>query len=328
MGADIDHHRSGTHENPHHEAGRCRRRDALVTPGEATPGRGVRLLTLADGRTLAWHEFGDPAGSPYLYVPGTPESGLAGRCYDAAAREAGVRWISVDKPGYGGSDPLRARRLADWPRDAAALADHLGLDRFTVAGESGGGPHALALGLALPERARVVVLLASAGVVDAKDIPPGMTALNTLLFRCLRLDHRLVRLPFAGLAFLATHEQRFPRLLGLLARGVPPVDQRMMADPDYASRLAAGAEAFRHGSRPAAEEFLLLQAPWGLALSELSVPVHAWHGGADAHVPLALAKALRRELPDVTTHVDDEAGHTVGFQHRREVMELITSAGA
>ena len=61
------------------------------------------VITLPDGRRLCWHEFGDPGGSPVLYTAGTPVSGLGGASYDQAARAAGLRWISPDKPGYGGS---------------------------------------------------------------------------------------------------------------------------------------------------------------------------------------------------------------------------------
>ena len=97
------------------------------------------VITLADGRRLRWHEFGDPDGSPVIYTAGTPVSGLGGALYDHAARAAGLRWISPDKPGYGGSDYHRERSLVSWADDLAALASHLGLDRFALAGESGSG---------------------------------------------------------------------------------------------------------------------------------------------------------------------------------------------
>jgi hypothetical protein len=36
-------------------------------------------------------------------------SGLGGASYAEAARAAGLRWISPEKPGYGGSDYQRKR---------------------------------------------------------------------------------------------------------------------------------------------------------------------------------------------------------------------------
>src|SRR3954469_14679970 len=115
-------------------AGRSRPRSRRGSPMTDTP----QTMRLADGRQLAWYEYGDAAGLPCVYTTGTPASGLAGSTYDKAAAEAGVRWISVDKPGYGHSDLQRGRTLLDWPADVRALADQLGLQRFAVAGESGG----------------------------------------------------------------------------------------------------------------------------------------------------------------------------------------------
>ncbi len=121
------------------------------------------VITLPDGRRLRWHEFGDPAGSPVMYTAGTPVSGLGGASYDQTARAAGLRWISPDKPGYGGSDYQRKRSLTSWGDDLAALAGHLGLDRFALAGESGGGPFTLAAAHQLAGPVSVVALIASAG---------------------------------------------------------------------------------------------------------------------------------------------------------------------
>lgn len=95
------------------------------------------VVTLPDGRRLRWYEFGEPDGAPVLYTTGTPVSGLGGAWYDQTARVSGLRWISLDKPGYGGSDYHRKRSLVSWADDLAALADHLGLDKFALAGESG-----------------------------------------------------------------------------------------------------------------------------------------------------------------------------------------------
>jgi pimeloyl-ACP methyl ester carboxylesterase len=110
------------------------------------------VINLPDGRQLSWHEFGDPDGAPVIYTSGTPVSGLGGANYDQAARAAGLRWISPDKPGYGGSGYHRKRSLTSWADDLAELADQLGLDRFALAGESGGGPFTLAAARWPPSR--------------------------------------------------------------------------------------------------------------------------------------------------------------------------------
>ncbi len=54
--------------------------------------------------------------------------------------QRGARLISYDRPGYGGSDRRPGRRVADVAEDVARVADALGLDRFAVAGRSGGAP--------------------------------------------------------------------------------------------------------------------------------------------------------------------------------------------
>lgn len=46
--------------------------------------------------------------------------------------------------GRGVLTPSLHRVLADWPVDVAALADHLGHDRFAVMGLSSGGPYVIA----------------------------------------------------------------------------------------------------------------------------------------------------------------------------------------
>lgn len=127
-------------------------------------------ITLADGRRLRWHDFGDPDGSPVLYTAGTPVSGLGGGAYDEAARAAGLRWVSPDKPGYGGSDYQRERSVISWGDDLAALAGHLGLDHFALAGESGGAPFTLAAAQQLADRVSVVALIAAGGPAGTSEL--------------------------------------------------------------------------------------------------------------------------------------------------------------
>src|SRR4051794_8100368 len=110
------------------------------------------LLALPDGRSLCFAEWGDPAGFPVLTLHGTPGSRLNRHPDAEQYARAGARVITYDRPGYGGSTRRPGRSVVDCVEDVAALADHLGLDRFAVTGGSGGGPHALAVAARLGDR--------------------------------------------------------------------------------------------------------------------------------------------------------------------------------
>lgn len=97
--------------------------------------------TLADGRPLAYSEFGDPTGITAFHAHGGPSSRIEGRIFDKAAQARGYRFIVTDRPGMGESTYLEGRRLLDYPQDIAELADSLGIERFGVTGWSGGGAH-------------------------------------------------------------------------------------------------------------------------------------------------------------------------------------------
>ncbi|MGH3274687.1 MAG: alpha/beta fold hydrolase, partial [Streptosporangiaceae bacterium] len=203
---------------------------------------------LPDGRRLTWYEFGDPAGRPVIHTAGTPESGLAGACYHEAAHQAGLRWISPDKPGYGGSDFQPGRRLLDWAGDVASLADHLGLGQFSVAGESGGGPSTLALAHQLGERIRVVALLAAMG-------PPGDARSRVGMRRGIRAMFWLARHAPALLVVPLTAMSR--TLPGPARRGrhprrgqaEPATDALAGQHPELRGRIDAAIDAFRQGPR-------------------------------------------------------------------------------
>src|SRR5579884_771837 len=96
-----------------------------------------------------------------LIHSGTPNSRhLYWRWVEDAARR-GVRLISYDRPGYGGSSPQPGHSVADGASDVRAIADQLGIERFGVWGLSGGGPYALACAALLGDR------VVAAGVVGS-----------------------------------------------------------------------------------------------------------------------------------------------------------------
>jgi pimeloyl-ACP methyl ester carboxylesterase len=276
-------------------------------------------MTLADGRRLCWHEFGDPGGSPVLYTAGTPVSGLGGAAYGEAARAAGLRWIAPDKPGYGGSDYQRGRSVASWGDDLAALADHLGLGTVALAGESGGAVFTLAAAYQLASRVRVVALIASGGPIGPAE-RAGQQARNRVMGWLARNMPTLNTVPVAVMR----------RQLATAARQEPHLRRDLAAIPQArhgALRIEydAVADALRPGTRATVQELALLKRPWAFPLSAVKPPVHLWHGALDRNAPIAFARRLARELPGATLHVSDSSGHDVGAVHSREITTVIAS---
>src|SRR5262245_41965693 len=98
---------------------------------------------MPDGRQLAFAEYGDPDGRPVMYFHGAPSSRLEPLVVgDAEWKRLGLRLIAPDRPGIGRSDPLARRQFAAWPDDVTSLANALGLERFSIIGNSGGAPYA------------------------------------------------------------------------------------------------------------------------------------------------------------------------------------------
>lgn len=149
----------------------------------------TETITLKDSRTLAFDSYGDPDGTPVIFSHGFSDSHVIRNPDDSLTASLGARWISADQPGVGGSSPKRGRKMVDWGSDMEELADHLGLQRFNVAGHSGGGPHALAIAFHMPDRVSKVTLASPVAPFDE----PGVT--DMLVMKDLKTIVRLRHLP-------------------------------------------------------------------------------------------------------------------------------------
>ncbi len=282
-------------------------------------------MELADGRKLAYSEYGDPAGAPVFNCHG----GLTSRrdvegCEDGA-RAAGVRVISADRPGIGRSDAKPGRTLLDWPADVEALADALRVGRFAVLGWSAGGPYAAACGFALPKRVTSVGLIASGIPGDW----PGMA----------REINRTDRV-FIALSTRAPWVERLVfRAMGGTARRTPAIFRRLSAvSLDKPSRklvMSADARAF---SGPIAEgllnpagvidDYRILGSAWGFDPADIRQPVHIWQGVEDNMLPASWAERLAERLPDVDLRICPGEGHFLALGRYPEILATLAKASA
>jgi pimeloyl-ACP methyl ester carboxylesterase len=75
-----------------------------MMPTPSTTPTGDHTLTRPDGRRVAWSEWGNGKGPPVLLLHRNPGSRLLDP--DSAATTASaVHLITIDRPGYGGTDP-------------------------------------------------------------------------------------------------------------------------------------------------------------------------------------------------------------------------------
>lgn len=141
-----------------------------------------RLVTVAGDRVLHVCEGGSPDGVPVVFHHGTPSGRLQAVLGAEAARRQGVRLVSFNRPGYGRSTDTPPG-LTSVGLDTLRLADELGVEPFAVLGASGGGPYALATGLADPGRVRYRprerATIHRAGPVDARRYLAGLSELGS-----------------------------------------------------------------------------------------------------------------------------------------------------
>jgi hypothetical protein len=70
-------------------------------------------LELGEGRTLHVYDTGDAgARLAVFWHHGTPNIGAPPEPLFGAAEDPGIRWVSYDRPGYGGSTSAPGRNLA------------------------------------------------------------------------------------------------------------------------------------------------------------------------------------------------------------------------
>lgn len=274
-----------------------------------------RILRLSDGRALGYAQYGDPSAWPVFLFQGTPTSRLPHNPLDTSAP---VRLVIPERPGLGRSDFLPGRTLLDWAEDVRELADHLGCDRFTVVGVSGGAPHALSCGVRLAQRIPLVGIVSGMGPLAPIGATNGMAAQRRFGAAVARHAPFLLRPLFWAIRNPARNPERFVQRF---AEGFSSSDRALLADPTISSlRARSYAEATRQGVRGFAYEVALLARPWGFSLSNVESTVLLWHGEEDASTPISMARHLATSLPRCRATYLPGEGHFVAARHWEEII--------
>ena len=283
---------------------------------------------LADGRTLHVYDTradgsaGGPGGAgssvAVFWHHGSPNVGSPPEPLFAAAEANDLRWVSYDRPGYGGSGPHDGRAVASAAADVAAIADALGIGRFAVFGHSGGGPHALACAALQPERVIAAVSVSAPAPFDADGLDwfagwsPGIAA-----------EHQAAT---GGRAALEAHwaSAKTEEMGAFFTRA----DMAALAGSwSWLGRVAG--QAIEQGNEGYLEDTLASVQPWGFRTAAISVPVLVMHGAKDKMVPCAHGQWLAAHCPAADLRIVPDAGHITVLDSAPEALTwLATRVGA
>lgn len=265
-------------------------------------------LDLPDGRVLDVQVSGPPDGPLFVWHHGTPGCSHPMRNQQRALEGRGLRHVTYSRAGAAGSTRNAGRTVADVAADVAAIADHLGTDRFLTGGQSGGGPHALATGALLPDRVIAVLAVCSPKpYVDQPDFLDGMGADNIEEFS-LAVEGEGALAPYLEgqrEGIVSADAQGIIRAMSTL---LPEVDRQVLAataGEDIVRNLQGGAEQVDGWL----DDDLAFVKDWGFAIDDIRVPTYLWQGSEDLMVPFHHGEWLAAHLPGVVAHLQSGEGH-------------------
>lgn len=266
-------------------------------------------ITLPDGRDVAFEVAGPPDGPGVLLCHAAPGS----RVFDpgpVATVGAGVRLVTIDRPGTGRSDPLADGVVPTIPRfaaDAAAVLDAAGITAVVAAGWSAGGRIAAALAAARPDLVRALFLIATPAPDDEV---PWVPEEQRAAIRMMQADPPAAVAQMAGM--LAGMLEQGADATALVGAGA--ADARVLADDgDLRARLDAMlTESFRQGPAGLAADIVSYTvAEWGFDPASIGAPTTCIYGGADEVVPPAHGEWWASRIPEAHVEVVEGAGHLV-----------------
>lgn len=259
-------------------------------------------LRLDDGRTLHVYDTGGD-GLPVCWMHGTPNIGLPP---EPLFRDD-LRWVSYDRPGYGGSTRHPGRSVVSVAADTAAVADFLGLDRLALVGHSGGATFALGTASLLGSRISSVLAVSALAPFGARGldwfagmIPSGVASLKAAAAgREAKEQHE---------ASGAEYDPEFTEADLAALRGEWSFFEKVVGP------------AMEHGPGGLIDDDLCYVQPW--IYNPIS-PVMLLHGGQDGIAPPAHADWLAHHLSVTELLLYPAEGHISILTHASEALDFL-----
>lgn len=243
-----------------------------------------------DGARILYRVSGRGPFAMIMPVPWGLDSYIQTRGFSSLAFDLAL--VTFDPRGVGGSDPVRSPSeftRDTTTRDAAVVADAVGLSRSVVVGHSGGGAVALAYALAFPERVSHLLLVSTAAWwSDPSPLPTDE-------------------------GFPQTEEEMRTRMRAEIGRSVRHPEVFARAMEELLPRMRFSPERLKWVATVGAKTYDVRDR-----LAEIRAPTLIIHGREDARVPRERAEELHRGIRGSRLVVLEDCGHWPHVEHRRE----------
>ena len=286
---------------------------------------------LRDGRDLGYSIIGKPEGKPILFFHGWPGTRLDVAYFTAEAKELGIKFISIDRPGCGLSSYQKGREMGDFKEDVVQLLENFEIPKISVLGFSTGGVYALDLANTYPERINNVGIVSGipyyqleyekkdyTHLVTAMRIIPKIPVLGKLIARIITN---------IGLnKYKWNPEKEFAKSL----RKLPEIDRKTWNSPNLKRWFLDEyiPDLLKSSRKGITQDLMLLMKSFSNPKERPSeiqekFPVHFWHGLSDDVVPATTSIQQTELYKDSDLVIFLGEGHKVIYTHFEEIIKKI-----
>jgi pimeloyl-ACP methyl ester carboxylesterase len=286
-------------------------------------------FTLRSGRTVAVHAFGAPTdgnGPTRTIVFFHAAPGAGNFDPDPAETTArNVRIIAVDRPGYGGSEPVTNGDWASVDRaveDTVEVLQDRGIDRVNVVGWSAGGREAMALAARHPDLVeRVAVIATPAPDEEVPWVPDEQRAgLDALRGKPAEDVHAALA---EAMGAIVPADPSDPTAVAVVGGG--PADESALSRDGARERVASMlTEAFAQGATGMAADVAgYALRPWGFEPGDVRQKALLIYGAQDKLAGARHGRWWQERLPDARLEMVPDAGHLVVVPMWKRVMSFL-----
>jgi len=265
-------------------------------------------------RRVAGRDYGPRDGRPVLFIAGAASGSSMSFATEHMLHDAGIRLLTMDRPGMGDSTTDPTRTLASTVRDYRRYVEHVvGAARLPVPVVANSQGSVFGLAAALGGWVSRLVLVSPADEVAFPAIRALLPSEAVQLSELASSDPRAAERILAG--FDADKMER------LVLDGSGPQDRTAYSSPAF---LVMYRRALREGFADAGAGYvrdtLLAMQPWDLPLDDVRCRVDVLFGAQDTGHSPDQAATLTRRIAGARRELFPDAGGALLWTHAPDVL--------